>query len=149
MWLIHMHTCLPLGRTLHQRAYTTTVLGMLGGTQTSHAGNCSRCGRWKPTGSHAGAAPLPAEAAADGNVSFGASEQNQTLERAYPVILSTPDLGSSLALQAWRVSVGVFQNIHFAFTSVSRRGHDWHGSQDGSHRKTMILKKRERFPQLT
>lgn len=57
-----MHTHLPLGSTRHLLAYINTVLGMLGGTQTTYAGNCSRCGHWKPpTHSYGGTNCLPPE----------------------------------------------------------------------------------------
>lgn len=95
-----LHTCLPLGSTLHQCAYINTVLGMPGGTRTSHAGNGSRSGQRKPTRNHAGTVCLPAEGAAEANVPFRASQQNQTLERAYYVGLSSPESGSSMALLA-------------------------------------------------
>lgn len=107
MWLIHTHTRLTLGSTLHQRAYINAVLGMLGGTRTSHAGNWSRCGQQKPTRSHAGIC-LPAEGAAEGNVSFRASEQNLTSERAYFVSLSTPDLGGFLGAGGMKGEGGWF-----------------------------------------
>lgn len=78
---------------------------MLGGARTSHAGNCSRCGQRKPTRSHAGTACLPAEGAAEGSVSFRASQQNQASEHVCSVGLWTPNLGNLLALRAGRVRV--------------------------------------------
>lgn len=72
---------------------------MLGGTQTAHAGDCSRCRHWKPP--HAPwRHPLPS--------SWGCSREPMNRTRL-------------LTLSSWMVRVGAFQNVYLALTLVSRR----------------------------
>lgn len=82
MWLVHMHACLALGSTRHQRSYINAGISMLGGTRTSHAGNCNRCGQQKPTRSHAGTVCLPAE--------------SSRRKRSFPSQRTEPGLGTCL-----------------------------------------------------
>lgn len=109
-----MHTHLPLGSTRHLLAYINTVLGMLGGTRTTYAGNCSRCGQWKPP--HAATvAPIAFHLRVQQrDSSFRANEQN-LCTCLFCRFISSP------ALSSWRVRVGAFQNIYLALTLVSRR----------------------------